>query len=49
MESYRPLTGTPMEELDTPCLLIDLDALEHNQGVIAKTYRDTVLQDGAPC
>ena len=31
--------GTPVEELDTPVLLLDLDALEHNIGVIAKHYQ----------
>ena len=44
MDNYRPQVGTPVEELDTPCLLIDLDALEHNYGVIAETYGDTVCQ-----
>lgn len=41
MDSYRPLVGTPITALDTPCLLVDLDALEHNMRVIADTYRDT--------
>jgi D-serine deaminase-like pyridoxal phosphate-dependent protein len=41
MDLYRPAIGTPMSELDTPCLLVDLDALEHNLQVIADTYRDT--------
>jgi len=41
LDSYRPSAGTPVAELDTPCLLIDLDALEHNYRVIADTYRDT--------
>ena len=41
MENYRPPVGTPVEELDTPCLLVDLDAIEHNFNVIAETYRDT--------
>ncbi|MCI0440501.1 MAG: alanine racemase, partial [Chloroflexi bacterium] len=41
MENYHPLIGTPVEELDTPCLTIDLDALERNYGLIARTYRDT--------
>ena len=43
MESYTPLIGTPLEELDTPCLLLDLDALEHNFEVVRKTY------DGKVC
>ncbi len=37
---YRPATGTPIEELETPCLILDLDALEHNIGVIARLYQD---------
>ena len=41
MDSYRPLIGTPVEELDTPCLLLDLDALEHNFEVVAQTFQDT--------
>ena len=41
MDSYRPRIGTPVESLDTPCLLIDLDALEHNFRFVAETYRDT--------
>ena len=41
MDTYRPLPGTPIQELDTPCLLIDLDSLEHNFQVVADTYRDT--------
>lgn len=46
MDSYRPAVGTPIEELDTPCLLIELDALEHNQQVVADTYRDTECKMG---
>lgn len=41
MENYRPLIGTSIAELDTPCLLVDLDAMEHNFRVVADTYRDT--------
>ena len=41
MDNYRPSPGTPIEELDTPCLLIDLDALDHNYAQVARTYRDT--------
>ena len=26
-EYYRPTPGTPMEDLDTPCLVIDMDDL----------------------
>lgn len=41
MESYHPLIGTSLEELDTPCLTIDLDALENNFSVVANTFSDT--------
>lgn len=37
-EFYRPQPGTPMEDLDTPCLVIDMDALDHNMDVIANCY-----------
>ena len=37
-EIYRPQPGTPMEDLDTPCLVIDMDALDHNMDVIADCY-----------
>ncbi|MFB3092265.1 MAG: alanine racemase, partial [Dehalococcoidia bacterium] len=40
MEAHQPLPGTPVEELDTPCLLLDMEALEHNIGVMANYYRD---------
>lgn len=29
-----------MEELDTPCLIVDMDALEHNMNVMSNYYRD---------
>ena len=41
MENYRPLIGTKLSDLDTPCLIIDMDALERNYQLIADTYRDT--------
>lgn len=41
MENYRPQIGTSVGDLETPCLLVDLDSLEHNFQVIADTYRDT--------
>ena len=44
MEHYRPAPGTPLKDLDTPCLLIDLDAVEHNFRRIADMYRDTVCK-----
>ena len=40
MDTETPLPGTPMSELDTPCLVLDLDALDHNMDVIADYYRD---------
>ena len=39
-EHYRPTPGTPMEDLATPCLVIDMDDLDNNMDVIAATYRD---------
>ena len=36
--------GTPVEELDTPVALLDLDALEHNIGVIAAHYRNKTIR-----
>ena len=30
MTDYLPLPGTPVEELDTPCIIIDLDVAESN-------------------
>jgi 3-hydroxy-D-aspartate aldolase len=41
---YRPLAGTRIEDLDTPCLLIDLDALEHNFRQVADIYRDSACK-----
>ena len=38
MDAYRPRIGTSIAELETPCLLIDLDALEHNFRVVADIY-----------
>ena len=37
-EIYRPTPGTAMADLDTPCLVIDMDDLDHNMDVIADTY-----------
>ncbi|MBM3933896.1 MAG: hypothetical protein FJ319_06280 [SAR202 cluster bacterium] len=41
---YRPAIGTPVSHLDTPCLVVDLDAFEHNLNIIADTYRDSVCK-----
>jgi 3-hydroxy-D-aspartate aldolase len=38
-QDYRPQVGTPLAELDTPCLVLDLDALDHNMDVMANYYR----------
>ena len=35
---YRPQPGTPVAELDTPCLILDMDALDHNMAVMADYY-----------
>ncbi len=40
IDIHAPQTGTPMEQLDTPCLVLDLDALDSNMDVIADYYRD---------
>jgi 3-hydroxy-D-aspartate aldolase len=39
-QQYRPQIGTPIEELDTPCLILDMDALDHNMGVMAEYYQE---------
>ena len=44
MESYRPPVGTSVEDLDTPCLLVDMEALEHNYRFVAETYKDSVCK-----
>ena len=37
-EHYRPPPGTPVEELDTPCLILDMDSLDYNMDTIASFY-----------
>lgn len=37
-EPYRPQPGTSVSELDTPCLILDLDAIDHNMGIMANYY-----------
>ncbi len=49
MESYHPSIGTHITELDTPCLLVDLDAFEHNIDLVADTYRDTQVKMRPHC
>ena len=41
MDHYTPDSGTPVEQLDTPCLIVDMDAFDSNLRVVAETYRDT--------
>ena len=35
---YRPTPGTLLEDLDTPCLILDMDAVDHNMDVMAEYY-----------
>ena len=44
MDGYRPSPGTPVHDLDTPCLLLDMDSLEHNFQIVADTYRGTACK-----
>ena len=37
-QAYEPQPGTPIAQLDTPCLILDMDALDHNMDVIADFY-----------
>ena len=37
-QRYRPQVGTPTAESDTPCLILDMDALDHNMGIMADFY-----------
>ena len=41
MNAFRPTIGTPLTDLETPCLVVDLDALEHNYRKIADTYAES--------
>ena len=45
-QQYRPMPGTPVEDLETPCLILDMDALDHNMDVMADFYegRDSKLR-----
>jgi len=38
-QQYRPQAGTPLAELETPCLILDMDALDHNMDLMADYYR----------
>ncbi len=37
-QRYRPQIGTLIEDLDTPCLILEMDALDHNMGIMADYY-----------
>ena len=37
-QTHEPQPGTPLAQLDTPCLILDMDALDHNMDVIADYY-----------
>ena len=37
-QASEPQPGAPIEQLDTPCLILDMDALDHNMDVIADYY-----------
>lgn len=41
MDYYTPQPGAPIECLDTPCLIVDMDAYESNLRVVAETYKNT--------
>ena len=44
MRDYRCEPGTPIGDLDTPRLIVEMDALENNYRVAATAYRDTVCK-----
>ncbi len=44
MDSTICERGTPVDELETPCFIVELDALESNYRVVSDTYRDTVCK-----
>jgi len=41
MDAYIPQVGTHISDLETPCLIVELDALENNFKVVAETYKNT--------
>ncbi|HEU0021758.1 MAG TPA: DSD1 family PLP-dependent enzyme, partial [Dehalococcoidia bacterium] len=38
-QHYWPQAGTPLADLETPCLILDMDALDHNMDLMADYYR----------
>ena len=44
MNFRYPVPGTKLKDLDTPCLLIDLDAFEHNIQLMANFYRERTVK-----
>ena len=47
MMTARPLFQTPISDIDTPALLVDLDALDHNFSYVAELYSDTRVPDAS--
>ena len=45
---YRPVPGTPLEDLDTPCLILDMDAVDHNMDVMAEYYSCLLYTSPSP-
>lgn len=41
MKRYHPSAGTHLRELDTPVLLLDIEAVEKNYEAVAETYKNT--------
>ncbi len=44
MDNYTPERGTSVTDLETPCFIVEVDALENNFRVVADTYRDTACK-----
>lgn len=41
MNNNQPKPGTPVNELDTPALLVDMNAVDSNYRAVAKTYHNS--------
>ena len=41
MNNNQPKPGTPVNELDTPALLVDMNAVDSNYRAVAKTYNNS--------
>ncbi len=44
MDRYSPAPGVSVRQLDTPCLIVDMDAYESNLQVVADAYRNTATK-----